>query len=152
MAIKGIKFKNSGQFQKGHKDLVPKEKRGHTEKTKEKISKSQIGRVGEESNAWKGGITIIDRLIRRMSEYYQWRSNCFQRDKWTCKTCGKNDCYVTVHHIKGLNKIIRENNIKDILMARNCKEIWDTNNGITLCEDCHKLNDNYKGKAKNRGK
>jgi hypothetical protein len=101
------------------------------------------GRSGSESPSWQGGKTIIDKLIRRMKEYSQWRSDVFQRDNWTCKTCGKNGCYVTVHHIKAFNKIIKENNIKNIKEARRCKELWNIGNGITLCEDCHKLADNY---------
>ena len=125
----------------------------HSDKTKEKIRLGHIGKKhwwgksGSENPNWKGGITIIDRLVRRMKEYLQWRSDVFQRDNWTCKTCGKNGCYVTAHHIKGLNKIIRENNIHNIKEARVCKELWDINNGVTLCEDCHKLTDNYRGRA-----
>lgn len=98
---------------------------------------------------WKGGIAKIDKLCRAMKEYKQWRSDVFQRDNWTCKTCGKNRCYVTVHHIKAFSKIIKENNIKGLSQARKCKEFWDINNGITLCEECHKLTDNYAGRTKN---
>lgn len=29
-------------------------------------------------------------------------------------------------------------NLKTIYDAFKCKELWDTNNGITLCETCHK--------------
>lgn len=56
--------------------------------------------------------------------------------------------YVTAHHIKSFSKIIKENNIKNILEARKCEELWAVNNGVTLCEECHSLTDNYKGRAK----
>jgi len=104
--------------------------------------------IGENHWNYKDGISKIDKLCRSMPEYKQWRSNCFVRDNWTCQTCRTTGVYITVHHKKGFNKIIRENNIKNINDARKCNEIWDITNGITLCEDCHKLTDNYKGKAR----
>ena len=107
------------------------------------------GLSGSNSPYWKGGISKIDKLCREMREYKQWRSDCFIRDKWTCQTC-QSKGYVTVHHIKGFSKILRENNIKDILDARNCEELWDIKNGVTLCEECHSLTDNYKGRGKNK--
>jgi len=119
--------------------------------TLQKISEAKTGKyTGANSWNWIDGRSKIDRLVRRMTEYYQWRSDVFTRDKWTCKTCGKNGCYVTAHHIKGLNLIIKENIIKDVLNARLCEELWDINNGITLCEDCHKLTDNYAGRGQGR--
>ncbi len=139
---------NKGKKLDRSKYLVMGHLKKHSEKSKRKMKKSHLGLfVGEKSALWKGGITIVDRLIRRMTEYYQWRSDVFQRDNWICKTCGENGCYVTAHHIKGLNKIIREYNIKNVNDARKCQELWDINNGITLCEGCHKLTDNYRGKA-----
>lgn len=103
--------------------------------------------VGENSPNWKGGTSKIDKSCRTMPEYYTWRSKCFERDNWTCQTCHFKG-YVTVHHINGFVKIIKENKVKSREDARKCKELWDTNNGVTLCEECHKLTDNYKGRAK----
>jgi hypothetical protein len=114
---------------------------------KEKLSKAWNGK---KTWNWNGGITKIDKRIRGMVEYIQWRSDAFQRDNWTCKTCGKNGCYVTVHHKKSFKNIIQENNIKTAKDARNCKELWDIDNGVTLCENCHKLTDNYKGRANSK--
>ena len=112
--------------------------------------KMGLAHQGEKSYLWKGGISKINRLCRGMGEYYQWRSDVFQRDNWTCKTCGINGVYVTAHHIKGFSKIIKENNVKSREHARKLPELWDVNNGITLCEDCHKLTDNYKGRGKKK--
>ena len=58
--------------------------------------------------------------------------------------------YVTVHHIKSFAKIISENNIKNSEDALKCEEMWDIINGVTLCEECHKLTDNYKGRDVNK--
>jgi len=120
-------------------------------RSKETCKKIGLGRIGKycgkNSPSWKDGISKIDKLCRMMSEYKQWRSDVFSRDNWTCQTCSIRGVYVTAHHIKGFNKIIKENKIKDILMARKCMELWDIDNGVTLCEDCHSLTDNYKGRA-----
>ncbi len=103
--------------------------------------------MGEKNGAWKGGIKKIDKAIRIMPEYIQWRSDIFQRDNWTCRTCNSKEIYVTAHHIRSLTNIIKENNITNVVEARKCQELWDINNGITLCEKCHSLTDNYKGRA-----
>jgi len=144
------------------KQKISKANRGRkpyemTEKIKEKISRSLKGncpseeirkklrgRIGEKSPHWKGGVSKIDRLCRRMREYLQWRSDIFVRDNWTCQTCKNKGIYVTAHHKKSFSKIIRENNITDVSIARQCEELWDINNGVTLCENCHELTDNYK--------
>jgi hypothetical protein len=106
--------------------------------------------TGHKSANYKGGISKIDKLIRRMLEYRIWRSNCFERDKWTCQTCRTRGVYITVHHIRSVSSIIDKNNIKDIIDAAKCDELWDENNGVTLCEDCHKLTDNYSGRSRRK--
>lgn len=119
-----------------------------TAEHKRKISESSKGRkVSEERKLamsgancrwWKGGITIITKSIRTMFEYRQWRSDVFTRDGWVCQKCGKKCNALEAHHIKHLSIIIQENNIKTLEDARNCSEMWNTNNGITLCIPCHK--------------
>ena len=92
---------------------------------------------------WNKGIGSPKSLayqIRNSVKYYQWRSNVFQRDNWTCQTCGRKGCLMNAHHKKTFKKILEENNIKTFEEAMNCVELWDLNNGVTLCEDiCHKL-------------
>lgn len=85
-----------------------------------------------------------------MPEYIRWRSDVFERDEWTCKTCRKNECYITAHHKKSLHDMIINNEIKTVEQARRCVELWDINNGVTLCEECHSFTDNYKGKNKRK--
>lgn len=102
---------------------------------------------GNKSPHWKGGITPLNKKIRNSLEYKQWRSCIFQRDKWTCQTCGKRGCYLEAHHIKSLAEILKDNNIKTLGEALNCDELWNIDNGVTLCEECHKLTDNYKNKS-----
>ena len=138
---------------KEHSENISKGKKGMvlTEEHKIKIGLGGIGlHAGDKNGNWKGGISKIDKLCRLMAEYKKWRSDIFARDSWTCRTCGISKNYVTSHHIKGFSKIIRENKITDISEARKCGELWDTDNGITLCEECHKLTDNYAGRGSNK--
>lgn len=104
---------------------------------------------GKNNNNWKGGIAKIDKKVRLMSEYKIWRSEVFQRDGWTCQTCHQKS-YVTAHHIKSFSSILKEYKISNQEEARKCSELWDIDNGVTLCEECHSLTDNYKGRNINK--
>ena len=149
LAKRGIKFVNRKRppsFTKEHRAKIGEAHRG------KKLSEETIKKIsGANKPNWKGGISKIDKRCRQIPEYLQWRSDVFQRDNWTCKTCNKNKCYLNAHHIKGFSKILKENDIKTPEEARDCIELWNINNGVTLCEACHSLTDNYKGRA-NRNK
>ena len=140
---------NSGSFKKGHKHIKGSEKgqfkkgavswnkgKSPSPETREKISKKLRG---SKSSRWKGGITEFYEHIRRIGKYIQWRSDIKERDKWTCQTCYKRGCYLEVHHIKSFYQIILDNKIKTINQAIKCEELWNIDNGVTLCQDCHSL-------------
>ena len=40
---------------------------------------------------------------------------------------------------KHSKETIEENNIKTLIDAVNCNELWFITNGITLCVNCHKI-------------
>ncbi len=137
-----------------HKKKI-KEKCGgwkHTEESKKKISKikrlqnihvSTEFKSGKEHPLWKGGITSLYTKIRNSEKYYRWRLEVFERDMWKCVGCGKQKCYFEAHHIKSFSSIIENNNIKTLREAYSCPELWDLNNGITLCDECHMKTKNY---------
>jgi 5-methylcytosine-specific restriction endonuclease McrA len=104
-----------------------------------RIGKKPPVRTAEKNNLWRGGVSDIRRRIRRIPEYFLWRSQVFQRDNWTCQTCQKRGCYLEAHHIKAFALIINENKVCSLQEARECPELWDTNNGVTLCLECHNL-------------
>lgn len=104
-----------------------------TNEYKQKISDANsgennwmFGRFGDKSPMWNPNLTDEDRLdTRKYKEYSEWRRLVFERDKYTCQVCrhtkGGN---LTAHHLNGYH--------------------WDkagrtdVNNGVTLCESCHK--------------
>lgn len=98
---------------------------------------------GEKHPFWKGGITKLEELIRKSVKYSEWRSNIYKRDNFKCINCKSNSNKIQGHHIIAFSKILIKNNIKTLEEAINCKELWDLNNGITLCKDCHRKTDNW---------
>ena len=60
---------------------------------------------------------------RNTKEYHNWRIDCLNRDNWQCQTC-QTTTKLNVHHVKPY---------------KSYKEMrLNINNGITLCEICHK--------------
>ena len=63
--------------------------------------------------------------IYETPRYRRWRAKVFKRDRHICRLCGASKSYVEAHHIK-------KKAVYPHLMFR-------TNNGVTLCKDCHDL-------------
>lgn len=111
----------------------------HTEETKNVISNKIKGRrKGKKHWNWQGGKTMIWQAIRNMEEYKYWRDSVFKRDDYRCQICDNRKGKHNAHHIKPFARILKENNIETIDKALNCNELWDVNNGVTLCVTCHK--------------
>lgn len=123
-------------------------------KHRENISKSKIGTKlsmetlkkisGENNWNWKGGKKVLRERIRAMYQYRQWRSDIFTRDNYTCQFCGiKGGVEINADHIKSMSIILDEYKITTIDEARICAELWDINNGRTLCVSCHRKTDTW---------
>lgn len=102
-----------------------------------------VGMRQEKNPFWKGGITPLRVRISQLPQYIIWRKQIFERDNFTCQHCNQFGGELQVHHVKPLSKIIHEHHIKTVIDALNCSELWDLNNGLTLCLDCHKQTDTY---------
>lgn len=98
---------------------------------------AKIIKFGSDNVSWKGGVTKLQESIKNLSEYKTWRGSVFERDNYTCFLCKKQG-KLQAHHIKFLSHILKENNIDSVDKALACKPIWDINNGVTLCCNCHK--------------
>jgi len=90
---------------------------------------------GNKHYNWKGGISSLNRSIRTMTENRKWMDAVKERDKM-CVKCGSTESLES-HHLVELADIIDEYNIKNRNDARICTELWNINNGITLCTECH---------------
>jgi hypothetical protein len=42
-----------------------------------------------------------------------------------------------VHHVKELAYLLQKYSIKTVCQALECEPLWDLNNGLTLCRECH---------------
>ena len=102
---------------------------------------------GEKAWNWKGGLTLLKNLIRESFKYRQWRSDVFTRDNFTCQDCGHHGGNLESHHKKAFSKILYEYSIKTLEEALSCEELWNINNGKTLCQKCHGQTENYKGRS-----
>lgn len=118
-----------------------------SKKTKERRSEKLKGyvwpdgtydnRSGKNSYLWKGGKTKYSRLLQSKMAWKKWRKKVFERDDYTCKSCGAKSgkdydgtIYIEPHHIFPILELIKYNLIK---------HIFNVNNGITLCRKCHIL-------------
>lgn len=105
----------------------------HTKETKMAISEAQIAdpkfkRNGDEHWNWQGGITCENHQARNTQELKNWRRAVYQRDNYTCQSCGVKGSRkhrLNAHHIKPF--------------AKYPELRFEVSNGITRCEDCHKL-------------
>jgi len=112
------------------------------------IGRKPPKQIGEKNKNWKGGITKLQEKIRKCIKYRQWRSDVFERDNYTCQICGERNLpgknlIIHADHIKPFAIILREHVIKSLEEAILCEELWNINNGRTLCLGCHKKTDTY---------
>lgn len=108
-----------------------------------------IKNSGVNSPRWKGGRINLKNQIRATENYRKWRFEVFKRDNFTCVICSKNKTYLNADHIKPFATLLDKYNIKSREDARNCSELWDLNNGRTLCCSCHKKTDTFGWKSYN---
>lgn len=112
--------------------------------TRKKISLAQKGKprpytTGNKNGSWKGGVNPIYHTIRNCLAYVNWRLAVFGRDNYACQLCGDNKGRnLEAHHKKEFSIILKENFIKTLEQALTCDLLWDIENGITLCDVCHR--------------
>jgi len=93
---------------------------------------------------WKGGITPVRKQIWYSQEFQNWRNTIFERDNYVCQICGKRGGKLHPHHFPiTFSEILEKHQIKSLEEAIMCEELWDINNGKTLCVECHRLTPTY---------
>lgn len=120
-------------------------KRAWARKTPEE--KFELGKRhrGPNNYRWKGGDGNLNRLIRHTFRYKEWRDAVFRKNNYTCTDCGKRGGPLHAHHMIPFKDIIDLFEIRTIEQAILSKELWDLDNGFTLCEPCHdRTHENYR--------
>jgi 5-methylcytosine-specific restriction endonuclease McrA len=114
----------------------------HKTETREILSKIRREKYKEKQT--------INKQVRRYWKLEEWRKKVFERDNYTCQKCGiKNKkglgktVYIHAHHIKSLSSIIGELSFEKAILV---EELYDINNGVTLCIKCHKKEHKRKNK------
>lgn len=133
---KSPQFWKGKRFSDEHKKKLSLNHRGmfgrkHSVEARKKMS---LRHKGSKSYLWKGGVSPINRRIRRSFEYRLWREAVFARDGWTCVWCGQVGGRLNADHIK------RFSDYPELRFA--------LDNGRTLCEPCHKTTDTFGYKRK----
>ena len=102
----------------------------HSEESNIKNSEAH---KGDKSYCWKGGITPVNKTIRKSFEMKEWKEAVYKRDNYTCFVCGDNKGgNLNAHHVK---------NFSEFPELR-----FDVDNGITLCKKCHTDKDSFHAK------
>ena len=112
------------------------------------VSTREYNHKGSKNPSWKGGKTKLSFAIKNTLEYKTWRESVFERDNYTCQCCNRRSksgdkVILECHHIKPFSIILSEYNIKTVDEALCCEELFDINNGQTLCKECHKETESY---------
>jgi len=84
-------------------------------------------RVGEKHPNYNPNLTEEDRIKRRyknIKETREWRMLVFTRDSFQCQVCETKGVKLNAHHMNSYHWCEEER--------------FDVNNGVTLCECCHK--------------
>jgi hypothetical protein len=94
-----------------------------SEETRLKMRNAKLGIRGERHWNWRGGKRTERKIAMARDEYIQWRKSVFERDNYTCRTCGVRGVVLHADHIKP--------------WADYPEFRYDVANGRALCVPCH---------------
>jgi len=105
----------------------------------ETMSKSHRDKmIGKDNPAYIDGRTPLVIKVRHCWKYRLWITSIFKRDNYICQDCETRGGKLEAHHVKAFSKIWTDNKITNYKEALKCEELWDLDNGLTLCKECHK--------------
>ena len=103
-------------------------------KRRETMIKNGTTQIRETHPQWKGGISKSRSTIYDSIGYKEWREAVFRRDNYTCQNCGDSKGHnLIAHHIVPFSHCIIEN----------IELLYSVENGLTVCDLCHKLIHKY---------
>src|SRR5919204_359055 len=97
---------------------------------------------------------LLKLKIRNTTRYLNWRLLILKRDNFRCQIChtsvkDNKSLRLEVHHAKTFNDICKENNVSTVEQGLACRELWDLDNGVSICHSCHKDVERLKTKLRN---
>jgi len=97
---------------------------------------------------------LLKLKIRNTTKYLNWRLSILKRDNFACCICHASvkenkSLRLEVHHARTFDEICKENNVSTVEQALECKDLWDTNNGVSICYRCHKHVESLRTKLRN---
>ena len=99
---------------------------------------------------WKGGITPLLRAIRESAQYDNWRRGVYEKHEYTCQECNQVGGDLAAHHIEAFGKLVEDNGIETLDRAIICEALWNIDNGLVLCKQCHDALHKKIGKPKRK--
>lgn len=85
---------------------------------------------------------LFEKKVRNfVNADFKWYKQVFERDNYTCQSCGERGNKLNAHHITSIKQLVNDF-VKcygeDIEKIKKYKLILSLDNGITLCEKCHR--------------
>jgi hypothetical protein len=128
-------------YRKGRKDTeATRQKRAETlrqfyvEHPEKAIARGAKTR-GPLNVRWNGGSAKFNTSVRLMREHRKWMDAVKARDG-KCLRCGSTE-NLEAHHIVELAELLKRHGVTTREQARETPELWDLDNGETLCRRCH---------------
>jgi hypothetical protein len=122
-----------------------------TEEQRKRASDMFRGKnLGKDNPNYKGGNTKLIICLRTNIKMQEWRMLVFQKNNFICQRCFfAKSGHLVSHHLVNLCTLIKQYHIHSIDEAIVNKELWRTDNGVTLCHNCHMEFHNQYGRFHN---
>ena len=112
------------------------------------------GKFGKEHPRWvENKKSSLQKSIRSSQKYHQYKATILKRDNFACVLCDIKRVYLELdHHPKGFAQLLKEHIIQTYDEAMSCDELWQIENGRTVCQPCHETTDNFPQQLKGKRK
>ena len=104
--------------------MIGKEPFSKRLEVRKKISETRL-KMKEKLWNWKGGVVDESKKLRKSLEWKLWREAVFVRDNYICRLCGLQKRNLHPHHKYSFVSFPEKR--------------FEVKNGLTLCENCHRL-------------
>lgn len=119
---------------------IEKQERETERKEKEKKEKERLENEREKRRIEIAATLLKYKKLRgdieEMPLYKNWKKSIFKKYGKICQVCGS-DQKLEIHHKISMYSILKNYGVENIHEAFECEKLWDIDNGIVLCHNCH---------------